>query len=73
MVSTNLIELFQTKCPSPTRFAVIKDGIPQFCVENLLINAIASPDSSLTTRMDDFIDSFRDARKFSTLEASICY
>lgn len=73
MVALKVIESAQTKWPSPIMSSTKKDGSLWFCTDYRKLNAVTAHDSYQISRMDECIDSLREASVFTTLDTNSGY
>jgi len=58
---------------SPVNMVPKPDGSVRFCIDYRNLNLVTVKDAYPVPRMDECIDSFGDARVFSTLDCNTCY
>lgn len=73
MKTMKVIEPAQTEQALPIVFVPKKNGTLPFCVDFCKCNAVTTRDSYALQRMDECIDTLRDAKIFSTLGANSSY
>jgi hypothetical protein len=73
MLTADVIEPAASEWASPMVLITKKDGDPRFCVDYRRVNELTRKDSYPLPRMDECLDSLKDAGIFTTLDCNSGY